>query len=268
MRIAGKTILVSGSSSGLGAACAMRFLNMGANVVGLDQSPIPKWFDDWVGPMDWKARYWHGQADVTSDTSVQRVVQEGKHRFGAISGAVCCAGVLFAQRVLGKEGVGSLEDFRKVIDVNLVGTYNVVRHVAKSISESACLGPQDPQAGHDQQVEQDQGVIVMTSSIAADEGQIGQCAYSASKGAIAAMTLPMARELARFGVRVVSIAPGVFDTPMMQSAPSKVRDPLLNATVYPKRFGLPDEFAAMVQSVFENSMVNAAVIRLDGALRM
>lgn len=257
MDIAGKTFLVSGSSSGLGAACAKRFLEKGAKVIGLDQVSKPIWYDDWVGPSGWKNRYWHGQADVTKDTSVQSVVQIGSENLGEISGAICCAGVLHAERVLGKHSLGSLEDFRRVIDVNLIGTYNVVRHAAQAMSVSNL-----------EQLEQERGVIVMTSSIAANEGQIGQCAYSASKGAVAAMTLPMAREFARFGIRVVSIAPGVFDTPMMQSASMQVRDPLLKATVYPKRFGLPEEFAALVQSVFENSMINGTTIRLDGALRM
>jgi len=257
MDIAGKTVLVSGSGSGLGAACVQRFLLQGAKVIGLDQVSKPKWYDDWFGPSDWKNRYWHGEVDVTLDDSVQRVVRFGSENLGVISGAVCCAGVLHAERVLGKDSLGSLEEFRRVIDVNLVGTYNVVRHAAKAMSVS-----------NPEQFQQERGVIVMTSSIAASQGQIGQCAYSASKGAVAAMTLPMAREFARFGIRVVSIAPGVFDTPMMQSAPMQVRDPLLKSTVYPKRFGLPEEFAALVQSVFENSMINGTTIRLDGALRM
>jgi NAD(P)-dependent dehydrogenase (short-subunit alcohol dehydrogenase family) len=144
-----------------------------------------------------------------------------------------------------------------VIDVNLVGTIQVVRAAVQTIAQGE---PQEP--------DQEQGVVVMTSSIAAFDGQIGQCAYSASKGAIAAMTLPMAREFARFGIRVVSIAPGVFQTPMMQAASQKVRGPLLDASVFPKRFGLPEEFASMVQSVLENSMLNGTIIRLDGAIRM
>jgi NAD(P)-dependent dehydrogenase (short-subunit alcohol dehydrogenase family) len=257
MNIAGKTILVTGSSSGLGAACAQRLLEQGANVVGLDRTAEPSWLSTWSGPSLWQARYWHAQGDVTEEASVQSIVMRGIEKFGELSGAVCCAGILHGERVVGKDALASLDAFRKVIDVNLVGTFNVVRFAAQAIGNST---PQEPDS--------ERGVIVMTSSIAAFDGQVGQCAYSASKGAVAAMTLPMAREFGRLGIRVVSIAPGVFDTPMMQAASDKVRGPLLDASVFPKRFGLPEEFAALVQTVFENSMLNGTVLRLDGALRM
>jgi NAD(P)-dependent dehydrogenase (short-subunit alcohol dehydrogenase family) len=257
MQITGKTILVTGSSSGLGAACAQRLLEQGGKVIGLDRAPLAAWAETWTGPTDWQARYWHGQADVTEETSVQRVVQQGTERLGGLSGAVLCAGILHGERVLGRDSLASLDAFRKVIEVNLIGTFNVVRYAAEAISKT-----------QPQESDQERGVIVMTSSIAASDGQVGQCAYSASKGAVAAMTLPMAREFGRLGIRVVSIAPGVFDTPMMQAASDKVRGPLLEATIFPKRFGVPEEFAAMVQTVFENSMLNGSLIRLDGALRM
>jgi NAD(P)-dependent dehydrogenase (short-subunit alcohol dehydrogenase family) len=257
MKIAGKTILVTGSSSGLGAACAQRLLEQGANVVGLDRAAEASWQNVWAGPELWQSRYLHGHGDVTDETSVQSIVMRGIERFGELSGVVCCAGILYGQRVLGKDAIASLDEFRKVIEVNLVGTFNVVRHAAQAIASTR---PQEP--------DQERGVIVMTSSIAAIDGQIGQCAYSASKGAVAAMTLPMAREFGRLGIRVVSIAPGVFDTPMMQAASEKVRAPLLEACVFPKRFGMPEEFAAMVQTVFENPMLNGTLLRLDGALRM
>jgi len=257
MQLSGKTILISGSGSGLGAATAQRLLAQGANVVGLDLAADPAWVPVWNGPEHWQGRYMHAQADVTQESSVQHVVQEGVAKFGRLSGVVCCAGILHGERVLGPSGLASLDAFRRVIDVNLVGTIQVVRAAVQAIAQGE---PQEP--------DQEQGVVVMTSSIAAFDGQIGQCAYSASKGAIAAMTLPMAREFARFGIRVVSIAPGVFQTPMMQAASQKVRGPLLDASVFPKRFGLPEEFASMVQSVLENSMLNGTIIRLDGAMRM
>lgn len=257
MKIAGKTILVTGSSSGLGAACAQRLLEQGAQVIGLDRTAEPPWQSTWAGPDCWQLRYLHGHGDVTDETSVQSIVQRGLDRFGELSGVVCCAGILHGERVLGKDSIASLEAFRKVIEVNVVGTFNVVRYAAQAMASSK---PQEP--------DQERGVIVMTSSIAAIDGQIGQCAYSASKGAVAAMTLPMAREFGRFGIRVVSIAPGVFDTPMMKAASEKVRAPLLEASVFPKRFGTPEEFAAMVQTVFENPMLNGTLVRLDGALRM
>ncbi|MCY3004673.1 MAG: SDR family NAD(P)-dependent oxidoreductase [Planctomycetota bacterium] len=262
MQVANRTLLVSGSSSGLGAACALRLLELGANVVGLDRSEPGDWLMRRISAEgctndNLQARYWHGQADVTDEASVQRVVMQGIERFGEFSGAVCCAGILHGQRILPRDGIASLDAFRKVIDVNLIGTFNVVRYAAESIARGE---PQAPDG--------ERGVVVMTSSIAAFDGQVGQCAYSASKGAIAAMTLPMAREFAKLGIRVVSIAPGVFETPMMQAASQKVREPLLEASVFPRRFGDSEEFAAMVQCVLENAMLNGAVLRLDGALRM
>lgn len=257
MQIANRTVLVSGASSGLGAACARRLLKLGANVVGLDRSPPGAWLSSNETAQVSSDRYWHGQADVTDEASVQRVVAQGIERYGEFSGVVCCAGILHGERVLSRDGIASLDAFRKVIDVNLIGTFHVARCAAESIARGE---PQTPDG--------ERGVVVMTSSIAAFDGQIGQCAYAASKGAVAAMTLPMARELAKFGIRVVSIAPGVFETPMMQSASQKVRGPLLETTVFPKRFGDSEEFAAMVQSVLENAMLNGSVLRLDGALRM
>jgi len=257
MQFANKTILVSGCSSGLGAACVQRLLELGARIIGLDRTSEPTWLHTWKGPEDWQARYTHGQADVTDEASVQKVVKQGVEKFGELSGVVCCAGILHGERVLGRESLASLDAFRKVIEVNVVGTFNVVRFGAESIART---NPQEP--------DQERGVLIMTSSIAALDGQVGQSAYSASKGAVASMTLPLAREFGRLGIRVVSIAPGVFDTPMMQAASDKVRGPLLESSVFPKRFGIPEEFAAMVQVIFENSMLNGTVVRLDGALRM
>lgn len=246
------TVLITGASSGLGAACVQHWLDRGGRVVGLDLSDpacnlLP----------DADSRYLHVRGSVTSPDDVARAISQGMDKYGCITGAICCAGVLHAERVLNREGPASLEAFRRVIEVNTVGTFNVVRLVAEAMAQNT-TGGADGQ----------RGVIVLTSSIAAQDGQVGQAAYAASKGAVASMTLPMARELSKLGIRVASIAPGVFDTPMMLAAPDKVRQPLLDQTPFPKRFGRPDEFAAMVQHVFENPMLNGCFIRLDAALRM
>lgn len=243
-----RTVLVTGSSSGLGLACAQRLLSLGAKVVGFDLS-------DSATALAANANYLHSKGSVTDSAAVCAAI-ESATQFGGLSGAVCCAGILHGERVVGRDGPANLESFRKVIEVNLIGTFNVVRLSAEAISKG------QPDA------DGERGVIVTTSSIAAYDGQIGQAAYAASKGAVASMTLPIARELAKLGIRLVSIAPGVFETPMMQAASDKVRQPLLDQTPFPKRFGKPDEFAAMVQTIFENAMLNGSVIRLDAALRM
>jgi NAD(P)-dependent dehydrogenase (short-subunit alcohol dehydrogenase family) len=190
---------------------------------------------------------------------VEEVVAQGIQQLGEISGLVACAGVLHGERLIGRDALASLESFRKVMEVNVVGTFLLARIAAASILRR--IDATTTQG-------EDNGVLVLTSSIAATEGQVGQVAYAGSKGAVAAMTLPMARELARFGIRVVAVAPGVFETPMMQGASPKVRDPLLKSLVHPKRFGLPEEYARLVEQIFENSMLNGTVLRLDGGLRM
>jgi NAD(P)-dependent dehydrogenase (short-subunit alcohol dehydrogenase family) len=190
---------------------------------------------------------------------VEEVVAQGIQQLGEVSGLVACAGILHGERLIGRDALASLESFRKVMEVNVVGTFLLARIAAASI-----LRRIDATMAQGE----DNGVLVLTSSIAATEGQVGQVAYAGSKGAVAAMTLPMARELARFGIRVVAVAPGVFETPMMQGASPKVRDPLLKSLVHPKRFGLPEEYARLVEQVFENSMLNGTVLRLDGGLRM
>lgn len=252
MRIHGNTFLVSGSSSGLGLACAVRLLEQGANVLGIDLAAAP----NTVPGLDGE-HYCHAVADVTDEAAVRGAITLGLQRWGGLSGAVCCAGILHGERLLGRHGPASLSAFRRVLDINLIGSFNVVRLAAEAISTTAASPPDD-----------ERGVLILTSSIAAFEGQIGQCAYAASKGAIASMVLPMARELGPMGIRVMSIAPGVFDTPMLQSASEKVRRPLLELAVFPKRFGLPEEFAATVQHILENPMLNGTVLRLDGGLRM
>jgi len=247
-----RVVLVTGASSGLGAACAALFLRLGDSVLGLDLSPHTPPLEP-----EHRARYHHCCADVTDADAVQKSLDACENRFGLLSGAICCAGVLHGERVLGREGVASLDAFRRVIEINVIGTFNVLRLAAQHISRRTVQGPDG-----------ERGVIIMTSSIAADDGQIGQAAYAASKGAVASMTLPLAREMARLGIRVVSIAPGVFETPMMQAASDKVRQPLLEQTLFPKRFGNPAEFAALAHHIFENPMLNGTVIRADAGLRM
>lgn len=252
MQIDGNTILISGGSSGLGNACAVRLLQSGAKVILLDIAAPP---EAMLASAGGNCIYF--RADVTSELDVKLAIEKGVERFGPLSAAVICAGVLHSERALGRDGPASLEAFRRVIEINLSGTYNVLRLCADAISKKVVPEPTI-----------ERGVIVMTSSIAAFDGQIGQSAYSASKGAVAAMTLPLARDLGRLGIRVVSIAPGVFETPMMEVAPDKVRQSLLDESAFPKRFGAPEEFASTVQHVIENVMFNGCTLRLDAGLRM
>ena len=251
MQIKSSSILITGGSSGLGAACVKTLVQLGAGVVIADLAP-PR--DEPTG--DLADRVAFVQTDVTSEDGVRAAIAAGEERFGPLRGAVICAGVLQAERVLGRDGPASLEAFRRVIDINLIGTFNSVRLAAEAIARS------EPDA------DGERGAIVMTSSVAAFEGQIGQAAYAASKGGVASMTLPLAREFGRNGIRVVAIAPGVFETPMMQAAPDKVRQSLIDETVFPHRLGHADEFASLVTHVFENQMLNGCVLRLDGAIRM
>jgi NAD(P)-dependent dehydrogenase (short-subunit alcohol dehydrogenase family) len=251
MNLASSTVLISGGSSGLGAACCLHFASRGANVVIADLLPPRNEL-----PNEIASRIRFVQTDVTQEADVQAAVDTAISAFGTLSGVIVCAGILHAERVVGREGPASLAAFKRVIDVNLVGAFNVVRLAADAMSR------QSP--GEDGE----RGVVVMTASVAAFDGQIGQASYSASKGGIASLTLPLARDLARHGIRVVSIAPGVFETPMMQVAPEKVRQSLIDQTPFPNRLGKPDEFAATVEHIFENRMLNGCTIRLDGALRM
>jgi NAD(P)-dependent dehydrogenase (short-subunit alcohol dehydrogenase family) len=251
MQIDLSTILITGGSSGLGAACADMLAKRGARVVIADLAPprngVTSEFAD---------RVLFKQTDVTSEADVRAAILAGEERFGPLRGAVACAGILHAERVLGRSGVASLEQFRRVIDINLIGTFNMARLAAEAIARSA---PQEDGL---------RGVLVMTSSVSAFDGQIGQASYSASKGGVASLTLPLAREFGPQGIRVVSIAPGIFETPMMQAAPDKVRQSLVEQIPFPKRFGHAEEFASFVCHIFENNMLNGCVLRLDGAVRM
>jgi NAD(P)-dependent dehydrogenase (short-subunit alcohol dehydrogenase family) len=244
MKLPGKTILVTGASSGLGSACVRHLGVLGAQVVSMDlrSAPGATTGHELVG-------------DVANEEDVRRALQLAR-QLGGLHGVVNCAGILRAGRAISRQGPYSLDDFSAVIRVNLIGTFNVVRLAAEMMIANA---PEE---------DGERGVIVNTSSVAAFDGQIGQAAYSASKGGVASMTLPLARELAQFGVRVVAIAPGVFETPMMEALPDAARNSLAAQVPFPKRLGRPSEFAALVQHVFENVMLNGTVLRLDGALRM
>ena len=250
--LVGRTVLITGGASGLGAATVRRLVAIGAQVVIVDREAAPA--AALAGELGAATRSM--AADVTRSDEVTAALELARREFGPLFGVVNCAGIAPAARIVGRDGPHDLELFRRVVDVNLVGTFNVLRLAAEAMISNA------PDA------EGQRGVIVNTSSIAAFEGQIGQAAYAASKGAIASLTLPAARELARHGIRVVALAPGVFDTPLVSAMSEEVRASLAAQIPFPPRLGRPEEFAALVQHVFENSMLNGTVIRLDGAARM
>lgn len=251
MEIAGRTFLVTGSASGLGAATARELVNRGGSVVLADVNPAAGVLAEKLG----KAAV-YVPTDVTSEDDGLNAVQEAQRRFGALHGLVNCAGIAPGERVVGKNGPHSLSTFTKAITVNLIGTFNMLRLAAAAMSQNAPT------------TDGERGVIVNTASIAAFEGQIGQTAYAASKAGVVGLTLPAARELARSGIRVVAIAPGLFLTPMMSGFPQEIQDSLAQTVPFPSRLGRPEEFAQLVCSVFEQIMINGETIRLDGALRM
>ncbi len=253
MQVNNQTFLITGGASGLGQACARRLAQQGGNVVIADlNAEAGNALVDELG----SERALFQSTDVTSAHSAQAAVEIAVQKFGGLQGLVNCAGILGASRVLTKEGPHDLELFRRVIEVNLIGTFNMIRLAAAAMSQG------EPNS------EGERGVIVCTASVSALEGQIGQAAYSASKGGVAAMTLPIAREFGKFGIRIVSIAPGVFETAMMQAAPAVVRDSLAAQIPFPSRFGRPEEFAQLVQQIVENPYFNGCLLRLDGAIRM
>jgi NAD(P)-dependent dehydrogenase (short-subunit alcohol dehydrogenase family) len=252
MRFDGRTVIVTGGASGLGGATVEMIVAAGGHALIADVNEAAgKAAAERLGE---KVRF--VKADVTSDTEMQRAVNTAVEAFGAVHGCVCAAGVGNAERVLPKEGVQPLDHFTRVININLIGTFNAVRLAA------AAMASNPPNAGGER------GVIVTTASVAAYDGQIGQAAYSASKGGIVAMTLPIAREFARMGVRVMTIAPGTFDTPLLAGLPDAARQSLAQQVPFPSRLGRPEEYAALVRHIFENEMLNGEVIRLDGAIRM
>lgn len=253
MEISGGTFLISGGGSGLGAATARGLVAAGGRVVLAD---VRAEAGEQVAAELGEASARFVQTDVTDEAAVQRAIDLALAQFGGLDGAINCAGVAPAERVLGKAGPHRLESFARTISINLVGTFNLARLAAAAMQNNT------------PNVEGERGVIVNTASVAAYDGQIGQAAYAASKGGVAAMTLPLARELARFGIRVMAIAPGIFDTPMLAAMPEEVRRSLGAQVPFPARLGRPAEYAALVRHIIENPMLNGEVIRLDGAVRM
>ncbi len=252
MDLAGSTFVVTGGASGLGAATARMVVAGGGNVVLADLKDAEG--QALAAELGRAARF--VRTDVTDEASGKAAVAAAVSTFGGLQGLVGCAGIVHGERVLGKEAPHSLAGFARTIGINLVGMFNMIRLAAEAMAAGA------PNA------EGERGVIVNTASVAAFDGQIGQAAYAASKGGIVGMTLPIARELARSGIRVVTIAPGIFETPMMSSLPPDAQASLGRMVPFPPRLGRPAEFASLVGEIVRNPMLNGEVIRLDGAIRM
>lgn len=252
MNITGNTFLVSGGASGLGGACVSMLAKAGGNVVIADVNEEKG--KALAAELGSKVRF--ARTDVTDEASVQSAVKLALDQFGGLHGSIQCAGIAIAEKVLGKGGPHPLAAFAKVININLLGTFNVIRLAAEAMMRN------NPAPSGER------GILISTASVAAYEGQIGQAAYSASKGGVVGMTLPIARELARSGIRVMAIAPGIFDTALLAGLPEPARISLGQQVPFPSRLGRPEEFAALVRHIIENEMLNGEVIRLDGALRM
>jgi NAD(P)-dependent dehydrogenase (short-subunit alcohol dehydrogenase family) len=249
MVIDSRTFIVTGAGSGLGRATAVELAGAGARVLCLDVDVAGG--EGTAAAIGGKADF--VRADVTSEPDVAGAVEQAGE---ALAGAVNCAGIGIAERTVGRDGPHALDSFARVIQINLVGTFNVIRLVAAALAKGA--------PGRDGE----RGVIVNTASVAAYEPQIGQAAYGASKGGVVALTLAAARDLSNRGVRVCSIAPGLFDTPLLASLPAEARESLAASIPYPPRLGDPDEFARLVEHIVTNRMLNGETIRLDGAIRM
>ena len=252
MEVSTVKAIVTGGASGLGRATAARVIAGGGRVALLDLprsagADVARELGDRAGFIP---------ADVTSGDAVAGAVEQARAQLGGLNVLVNCAGIGTAAKTVGRSGPAKLEDFTRVIQVNLIGTFNCIRLAAAAMAQNA--------PGADGEL----GVIVNTASVAAFDGQIGQAAYSASKGGIVGMTLPIARELAEFGIRVVTIAPGIFDTPLLGTLPEPVRASLAKQVPFPQRLGRADEYAALAVHIIENVMLNAETIRLDGAIRM
>ena len=250
MHIENKVFIVSGGASGLGAATAKMLAEAGARIMLVDINA------DAVQAKANNLNAAYAVADITQEADVKALVDKTLTTYGELHGVVNCAGVVTGEKILGKNGAHALNSFARVININLIGTFNLLRLAAEAMTEG-----QPNKEG-------ERGVIINTASIAAFDGQIGQAAYAASKGAVASLTLPAARELARYGIRVMTIAPGIFETPMMAGMSEEVITSLSAGVPFPQRLGRPQEYAALVRHIIENSMLNGEVIRLDGALRM
>ena len=252
MDIRNSTFIVTGGASGLGAATSRMVVEGGGHVVVADLKDAEgNALADELGSA---ARF--VRTDVTDEASGKAAVAAALAAFGAVHGLVNCAGIVHGEKVVGKEGPHSLAGFARAVNINLIGTFNLLRLAADAMAKN------QPNDGGER------GVIVNTASVAAFDGQIGQAAYSASKAGVVGMTLPIARELARFGIRVMTIAPGTFDTPLLAALPEAARVSLGQQVPFPPRLGRPEEYAALVRHIFENEMLNGEVIRLDGAIRM
>ncbi|MEO4046485.1 3-hydroxyacyl-CoA dehydrogenase [Pseudomonas sp. CAU 1711] len=252
MRIEDSVFLITGGGSGLGLASARELVGLGARVLLLDVNAEAGAAA--VSELGERARFL--RCDITREADGQAAVNDALQAFGAVHGLINCAGIAPAEKVLGRKGVHGLDSFRRTIEVNLVGSFNMLRLAAEAMARN------EPNEGGER------GVVVNTASVAAFDGQMGQIGYAASKGGVAAMTLPAARDLARSGIRVMCIAPGIFETPMMAGMPQEVQDSLAADVPFPPRLGRPGEYAALVRHIVENPMLNGETIRIDGALRM
>ena len=253
MNIQGKVIVITGGASGLGAATATHLVEHGAKVILVDMNQEQgQALQQQLGSQSEFV-----QLDVTDEQTVEAFFAHVESTYGQLNGLINCAGIAPSAKVLGRNGIHELAMFQKVLNINVNGTFNMLRHAA------ALIAKYELQAG-----EEERGVIVNTASVAAYDGQIGQTAYAASKGAVVAMTLPLARELAREAIRVMTIAPGIMETPMLKGMPQNVQDALGQMVPFPSRLAKPQEFAQLVGHIFENSYLNGEVIRLDGAIRM
>lgn len=250
MNLKDRAVLITGAASGLGAGTARMVAGAGGFPLMLDLNAAEG------EPLAQELGALFVRADVSSETDVQAALQAGLERFGTLHGAVSCAGIAPAATTAGKRGPHPLDVFERTVRVNLLGTFNVIRLAAQAMLDNV-----PGESG-------ERGVIINTASVAAFDGQIGQAAYAASKGGVVGMTLPIARDLARSGIRVVTVAPGIFETPMLRGLPQEAQDSLGQQVPFPSRLGRADEYAALVRHIFENQMLNGETIRLDGAVRM
>ena len=253
MKIQGKVCVVTGGASGLGAATAQYLVAQGAKVILVDMNQeLGQQLQQQLGE---NAEFI--AVDVTDENQVQQLFNHIEQKYGQLNGLVNCAGIAPSAKVLGRDGLHDLAMFQKVLNINVTGSFNMIRFAAQLMVKYDLAAN-----------EEERGVIVNTASVAAFDGQIGQSAYSASKGAIVGMTLPLARELAREAIRVMTIAPGIMETPMLKAFPQHVQDALGQMVPFPPRLAKPEEFAQLVGHIFENGYLNGEVIRLDGAIRM
>ncbi|HEX8013560.1 MAG TPA: SDR family NAD(P)-dependent oxidoreductase [Casimicrobiaceae bacterium] len=252
MQVKDNVFIVTGGASGLGGATARMLVAGGGKVVIADLKEA----EGNALALELGANARFARTDVTDEASGKATLTAAVSGFGTVHGLINCAGVVHGERILGKEAIHTLASFARVVNINLIGSFNMTRLAAEQMAKNA------PNAGGER------GVIVFTSSVAAFDGQIGQPAYSASKAGLVGMTLPVARELARYGIRVMTIAPGIFETPMMGQIPPDIAESLGKMVPFPPRLGRPQEFASLVGEILENEMLNGEVIRLDGAIRM